>query len=288
MSMITIPDASWYEKKSREGNVADECPYANVHKCPRYYGSLYMLGKTGMITSIAPETCVELDAIWENSGLSPVIAEEDTGITSSGDKTHSFQNFCPEVSFKFFRYYASFLAKHSDDIDRECAYHVAERDNLENDWRYEWASLSPCHYLECSIYKQVEKYHENTVGKFDLLAHPNVVSLIGRMENCLEDEDPSGVLHAAANILETVAKDVVQSPSIQNSTLGSFIDKYNNISALPEEIKGVVKSIYNLRSTTPLAGHGSTSKPELTMADAVVVAALAKFVAEIEYRMRKI
>lgn len=247
-----------------------------------------MLGHAGTITSISSEKSAQLDALWEKSELSPVIAEEDTGITSSDGRLLSIENFCPEVSFKFFRYYARFLASYADEIDKEYGHRIAERENIENDWRFRWATVSACHYLECSIYTQVNAYNKKDICRFDLLAHPNVISLLVRMEQCLEGEDPSGVLHAAANILETTAKDIVQTPSVQDKTLGSFIDKYTKASALPSAIKGIVKGIYDLRSTMPLAGHGSTREPNLSMQDAVVIAATVKFIVEIEYRMRKI
>lgn len=126
------------------------------------------------------------------------------------------------------------------------------------------------------------------IGQFDRLAHSNVVALIGRMEKCLECNDPSGGLHAASNILETMAKDVLGDENLANKTLGSFIEKYNKESSLPEEVKSVVGTIYNLRNTMPLSGHGSTNEPNIDMHDAIVIAAATKFVVEIEYRAKKI
>ena len=131
-------------------------------------------------------------------------------------------------------------------------------------------------------------FNSKGIGKFDKLAHSNVVALIGRMEQCLENNDPSGVLHAAANILETTAKDIIKSDSIENQTLGSFIEKYKKESTLPNEIKDVVGNIYNLRNKMPLSGHGSTSVPNMDMQDAIVIAATTKFIVEIEYRTKKI
>ena len=78
---ITIPDFSWYRSKSSEKNASDSCPYANVHKCPRYYASIYMLGEARITTSINDDKKESLDAFWASSGLLPVIAEEETGIS---------------------------------------------------------------------------------------------------------------------------------------------------------------------------------------------------------------
>ncbi|WP_134051619.1 hypothetical protein [Rheinheimera aquimaris] len=155
-------------------------------------------------------------------------------------------------------------------------------------WRYQWGTVSACHFLDCSIYNQVHAYNSQGIGKFDKLAHANVVTLIGRMEQCLENSDPSGVLHAAANILETMAKDIINSSSIKNQSLGGFIEKFKNESNLPHEIKSVVEGIYKLRNTMPLSGHGSTGTPNMSMHDAIVIAATTKFIVEIEYRAKKI
>lgn len=100
--------------------------------------------------------------------------------------------------------------------------------------------------------------------------------------------DPAGVLHAAANILETTAKDIIKSEGINNQTLGGFIGKYEKESSLPEDIKSVVGKIYGLRNTMPLSGHGSTRAPSITMKDAIIIAAATKFIVEVEYRMARI
>ena len=284
----TIPDSSWYRNKSSKADAPFSCPYANVHKCPRYYASIYMLGKVGMTTSIGDNKKVALDAFWEDSGLLPVIAEDDTGISGCDGKSSSFSNFCPEVSFSYFSYYASYLTRYVDDIDKDCGHRIAERENILNDWRYEWSIVTACHFLNCCVYTQVHDFNSKSIGKFDKLAHSNVVALIGRMEQCIEKNDPSGALHAAANILETTAKDIINGESIENQTLGSFIEKYEKESTLPKEIKGVVGKIYKLRNKMPLSGHGSTTEPNIDIQDAIVIAAATKFIVEIEYRSRKI
>lgn len=285
---ITVPDSSWYRKISSDTYIPFSCPYANVHKCHRYYASIYMLGEVKMITSIDDDKKADLDAFWVKTDLLPVIAEDETGISGSEGRSSSFSNFCPEVSFTYFHYYASYLAKYADEIDRDVGHKIAARESITNDWRYEWAFVTPCHFLDCYVYSQVDEFNSKGIGKFDQLAHSNVVVLIGRLEQCLENNDPSGALHAAANILETTAKDIIDSDKIADQTLGGFIEKYKTESSLPENIKDVVGSIYNLRNKMPLSGHGSTKEPNINMHDAIVIAAATKFIVEIEYRTKKI
>ncbi len=285
---ITIPDASWYKRKSSKVDAPASCPYANVHKCRRYYASIRVLGEAGMITDIRDDKKKALDAFWEDSGLSPVIAEEDTGIMGANGRSSIFTNFCPEVSYAYFNYYASFLAKYADEIDEISGHKRAEGDNIPNDWRFLWADVTACHFLDCNVYNQVHDFNSKNISKFDELVHSNILVLINRMNRCIEEKDPAGVLHAAANILETTAKDIIKDDSIENQTLGSFVYKYEKESKLPEEIKSIVGKIYNLRSKMPLSGHGSTRSPNIEMQDAVVIAAVTKCIVEIEYRIQQI
>lgn len=172
---ITIPDSSWYRSKSVERNAPASCPYANVHKCPRYYASTYMLGKAKIITSISDDKIQSLDAFWASSGLLPVIAEEDTGISGTQGSWGAFSNFCPEVTFVYLHYYASYLAKYVDEIDSDCGRRIAERENRPNDWRYEWGFMSPCHFLDCSVYNQVQDFNSKEDANKRWLSHHNQV-----------------------------------------------------------------------------------------------------------------
>ncbi|WP_134056695.1 hypothetical protein [Rheinheimera aquimaris] len=130
---IVIPDSSWYRSKSAETDAPFACPYANVHKCPRYYASIYMLGEIKMITSINDDKKEALNALWADSGLQPVITEEDTGVSGAEGDWRSFSNFCPEVSFIYFRYYANYLGRYADEIDSDHGHRIAEREKLPND-----------------------------------------------------------------------------------------------------------------------------------------------------------
>lgn len=283
----TVPDSSWYRAKSIDADAPCSCPYANVHKCYRYYASIDMLGEAKIITSISDEKKAELEAFWSETDLPPVIAEEDTGIGGSPGSWTSFSNFCPEVISTYFGYYASYLAKYVDDIDKDAGQRRAEREGVNNDWRYTWGFLVACHFLDCSVYNQVNIFNSEKIKELDRLVHSNIVFLIGRMEQCLESKDPSGVLHAASNILETMAKDILNDAGLSDKTLGSFIGKYEKESALPKEIKKIVGSIYDLRNKMPLSGHGNTEKPNISMHDAIIISAVTKFIVEIEYRLNK-
>lgn len=117
--------------------------------------------------------------------------------------------------------------------------------------------------------------------------HPNIRLLVHRMDLLLGNNDPSGVLHTSATIFETLAKDIIASPSIENKSLGSFFDKFLNNSRLPEPILDYIQKIYNDRNTRPLAGHGQTKAPNVTKAEAITIAEMTKALVKIEYQLRR-
>ena len=118
--------------------------------------------------------------------------------------------------------------------------------------------------------------------------HPNIRLLVKRMDDALANEDFSQVLHASATIFETMAKDIIPLPGVQNQSLGSFFERYRKDSLLPAEILDYILAIYNSRSTTPLAGHGSTEPPNIGMDVAVVLAEMTKAFVRIEYTLHQI
>jgi hypothetical protein len=118
-------------------------------------------------------------------------------------------------------------------------------------------------------------------------AHPNVRLLLRRMDLAIEVEDYPSALHASASIFETLAKDIISGPDIENRTLASFFDKYRKESQLPGEVLDYILSIYKSRNTMPLAGHGSTEQPSVSKESAIILAEMTKAFLRIEYRNRK-
>lgn len=122
----------------------------------------------------------------------------------------------------------------------------------------------------------------------DLLdVHSNIRVLMNRLDDALTRRDFSGVLHASASIFETMAKDVVGIPSVQDQTLKSFFDRYRKDSNLPKAILDYILGVYDLRNTTPLAGHGSTQDPAMNPQAAISLVEMTKAFIRIEYRLRQ-
>ena len=146
------PDLSWYSEISDQKNVSLRCPYANVHRCPRYYSSLYLLGNDGITTKMETEKIQKLNELWNKSDLLPVITEHDTSIMGSAGNKSGFSNFCPEVSFDIFGLFAVSLFPYADGIDRGVAHAQLAKEAHPKDWRWNWAHVEPLHYLECPVY----------------------------------------------------------------------------------------------------------------------------------------
>lgn len=143
------------------------------------------------------------------------------------------------------------------------------------------------HYTNNKIAVQIFGIDELEEGNQDE-SHPNVRVLIARMRSCLDNSDYTGVLHASANIFETLAKDIVAVETIQNQTLGGFFEKYKKESKLPEEIVDKILEVYKQRNTEPLAGHGSTVAPSFSQEEATILAELTVAFVRIEYRLKVI
>ena len=284
-----IPDKNWLEQESKTRDVLSFCPYANSHRCPRYYESLVLLSRINMIAGMTSEKVAELEEFWNRTIFSSLCNEEVPSVsTDENGSLSSVAHFCPEVSFKYLGYYASYLHKYIDEIDKGFGIRRAERDGLENDWRYSWMSVSATFYLDCEIFNNVKQFNEGQGGSFLNRLHPNIIQQISRMDGCLDTNDPAGALHAAANILETMAKDIAQNPKVANQTLGGFFEQFKKKSKLPQHLIDAVLGIYKLRNEIHTAGHGGLNKPDLTMVEAIAIAAMTKAILEIEYRSKSI
>ncbi len=77
-------------------------------------------------------------------------------------KGQIFDNFCPEVVFKKFGYFASYISRFSDETDQDIRHKMLEEEKqIENDRRWLFSSLSPQHYTECDLYSALKQRSKN-------------------------------------------------------------------------------------------------------------------------------
>ena len=150
--MTIIPNLDWYIQIDNEKGITGRCPFATVESCPRYYQSLSLLGEAGS-TKIAPHEDARLLAYWQGSDLWPRTDEYATSVSGPEGDLRQFSNFCPEVAYDRFGYFATFLARYADEIDAGVAHTQLAKENAPgNDWRWSWAAVSPEHFTDCSLY----------------------------------------------------------------------------------------------------------------------------------------
>jgi hypothetical protein len=79
---------------------------------------------------------------------------------SAGGKPADIDNMCPEVSFQALKYYASSVSYPCKD---EISYYQqkAQEENLKNDWRYYFSSVTGEHYTDCNCYEQILTFHKD-------------------------------------------------------------------------------------------------------------------------------
>lgn len=118
--------------------------------------------------------------------------------------------------------------------------------------------------------------------------HPNIRALVGRMERALSAKDASGVLHSSASIFETLAKDIVGNPNVEDQPLGSFFALYRKSSRLPTKVLDYIHDVYGRRGAEPLAGHGNTKKPSISIEDAVTLCEFTKSIVRVERQLQTI
>ena len=147
------PDLKWCTEISAAKSLSTRCPFASVHRCPRYYASTSLLGNAGVATPLDPQDDQRLLERWKRSDLWPVTDEQETRIGGQPGKPSIFSNFCPEVTFDIFGWFASTLAYHTDEIDVDNAHRFLSKTGTNtHDWRWTWSIVTPMHYTECPLY----------------------------------------------------------------------------------------------------------------------------------------
>ena len=151
--MAIQPDLKWYTEISGSKSLSPRCPFASVHRCPRYYQSVALLGETGVATAIDASEDSRLLEEWKRTDLWPVVAEQATSVMGPANEPHIFSKFCPEVSFDRFGWFASGLAYYADEIDSDAVHRRLSKENaVSDDWRWIWSSVIPMHYADCPLY----------------------------------------------------------------------------------------------------------------------------------------
>lgn len=128
---------------------------------------------------------------------------------------------------------------------------------------------------------QVEQI-KNELGNNEI---PNIRLLVERMDTSLKEEDYPSVIHASASVFETLAKDILDNPNIEDKSFGSFFESYRKKSNLPDPIIDYLLELYKKRNEEPLAGHGSTKIPTISKDEAIIIVEMTKAFVRIERKL---
>ena len=160
MAETPIPNFDWYSSESKRLNLPPRCPFASVETCPRYYESLSLMGKAGA-TSLASERDNELLARWKRHPLWPATDEQAASVVGN-PRAPALSNFCPEVIYNIFHYFATGLARHYDEFDAESAHKRLRAEGAtRDDPRWTYSYIEAQHYSECPLYSPLA--HGNLV-----------------------------------------------------------------------------------------------------------------------------
>jgi hypothetical protein len=88
-------------------------------------------------------------------------------------------NFCPEVVFDQFGYFATDLFAYSDETDHEFGIDRMAKDEMPADhWGWNWNNATTMHYSDCPIYSVLRERKADVVE-----APPWADRLLGRLRN---------------------------------------------------------------------------------------------------------
>ncbi len=164
--MTDIPNREWYTKLSQERGVTFRCSFATVESCPRYYQSLSLLGEAGS-TKIPAAEDERLLKQWKSSDLWPRTDEQATGLWGGEPGNPSiYSNFCPEVTFDRFGYFATSLTRYGDEMASGFAHERLAREEAPRGHPlWSWESCAGQHFTECSIYAVLSHRAKNPQAK---------------------------------------------------------------------------------------------------------------------------
>ena len=162
MKYYENPDLGWYKKISAKNKLPPRCPYAMLKTCPIYFQSIALLRNAGA-TELDKNEEEKLTKYWKNRELKPSLLEETPSVLLHETKGFSsLNNFCPEVIYLRFGYFASHIASHEDETDQGISYFDLKKCDITPDsWAWNWSSLRAKHYTDCRLYSILSDEKKN-------------------------------------------------------------------------------------------------------------------------------
>jgi hypothetical protein len=164
MEKKLIPNLTWYSSVSKKKKMLPRCPFAAPMRCPRFYASQSLLSETGSVPLNKKED-EKILRFWEKSELWITNRESEPAVAHAGEKLHSINNFCPEVTFLRYGYFCTYIGSYSGEADHDFAHKKLDKESApSDDPRRFWASCESQHYSECP-YFSILSSKDNNLGK---------------------------------------------------------------------------------------------------------------------------
>lgn len=172
MQELENPDINWYEKTSSSKSLPQRCPYATIKLCPKYFFSYSLCAKVGSTSKLSNKDDYEVMKFWESTNYLPMIAESEP--TISGNDIKNYRNYCPEVLYTLFGYFASSVHHFNDEIDQQIAeIRLTKIKADRNNWRWYYSSIIPLHYSDCEYFSLIKRNDKNVRTDEILELKPN-------------------------------------------------------------------------------------------------------------------
>jgi hypothetical protein len=88
----------------------------------------------------------------------PSVAEQATSVSGWQGSPSRFANFCAEVAYTAFKFFASYLSRFADETDRDLMHTALVMSGVvrAGDWRWSWAHVDGLHYSACPMYSLLQ------------------------------------------------------------------------------------------------------------------------------------
>jgi hypothetical protein len=110
-----------------------------------------------------------------------------------GNEFRGFHDFCPEVSYEIYGYFASALHHYADEIDRDLMHKHLTRERASlSDPKWRWSTATPRHYAECREFSIFSKAELGVGARTRSRRRPQGARIMARIFLCYRRDDSGG------------------------------------------------------------------------------------------------
>ncbi len=143
-------NTKWYFDKSKAKNLPLHCPIAAPYLCLRFLITIDLSVEVGLCRGINLESKERYYRYWRKQLHKFINLEAEPAVSFINDEPFNMSNFCPEVSYLIFGYFASHVVRYTNEIDQNAMHQFLKRKMAgKGDWRWYYSNVVERHYTEC-------------------------------------------------------------------------------------------------------------------------------------------